>query len=485
MGRLRDESGSVERRELSDLASGSEESGSARALRLHGALVRKMKHRPDGSEGAPPTDPAPSSQKEAARGNAEVLDAAVLDESDPLTDQADAEPVEVHAADSDAFQAPVVIEGKAVPAVSRPDVSPERRYVLHKLRDAARQWGGWVRDRVESGATRTGRQPVYDTDHFSEEHFFKAERRDDGWNRADYVVLGTVIAVGLAMAPASTGDSDPNSVVATADGPVEVASAVYLVPKPAAEPDPVAAETQAPVTEEPARNALGTVIQKVMPEPPGLLDYPVRAAERFAVWRYGRQPSGPTNPLALNVAVKTMALAVLPNPVEAWGVETALGLEGPRLAEVRLRLSFADPGIEAGGRSEDPALDTPARSAIARLQRREGLPTTGYLDTRTLTALEAVTEKALSDWRAEERRQRLRSARRAPAESPQPPQVAQPSGPIRGADGCLRNQAGRLLPGQGLSCDVRGLVQVLGDTATSPERARKIDALAEGAGADR
>lgn len=479
-----------------DGSSGAEEFGPNRSLRLDDSLLRKVRvPRPGGTS---PTDsPHPDHGSAPADGFA--------------TDMSVEQP----------FHAPVVAREIPVPAAGRPEASPETRFVRHKLRDAARDWGSWVRAKVERGSRSNRPDPAYDTDHFSEEHFFRKERRTEEYTATDRMVFTTALAMLLAALPQVLGDAVPDqgkaaelwakaapvAVVASVAAPVaaatpapeqpatvdvveETASAEEAVEPAMAEAvnapiiadaadttTPVPAEiVEAPAPDEPALATLAFQ-QAAQLNGPGLYRPGLHAGRRFAEVRYGAARLGPLEASAAPLKTAAITAMALPDPAAASAREQALALEPDRVEEIQQRLELADLGpVESAA-----PLDGATRSAIARLQRREGLPVTGYLDAESLDALDAATDKPLAALRARERAARARAARRAPAESPIPPRNA-PTGPVRGADGCLRNADGRLLPGQGLRCDVRGLVQG-GDA--SPDRLKAIDALADEAGADR
>lgn len=221
----------------------------------------------------------------------------------------------------------------------------------------------------------------------------------------------------------------------------------------------------------------------------GLLATPLRANERFADTRSIRVAGVGPIPTARAERLRTSALAAmaLPYPIAAAAAEAALELEAAQVDEIRLRLELAGTLTETDG----TGFGGDRRSAIARTQRTSGLTMTGYLDAPTTAAVHDASDSLLGEDRARDRAVRV-ARRAAPAESPQPPEnpqrpvLAPPAGPERGADGCLRNQSGRLLPGQGLRCDVRGFVQALSDTKNaSPERLQRIVAIAGEAGTDR
>ncbi|MEM9146863.1 MAG: peptidoglycan-binding protein [Pseudomonadota bacterium] len=478
-----------------------DETAAIRALKLDGALVRKIKTRAPAVESVPDAAPAPSVREaepvgapaaQATRACASDQQASSQHAPEPTTVQGptlsiveDYEPV-ADAPGSDAdFHAPVVIEGTALPVTTKPELSPERRYALRRLHEAARKWGGWVRDRVERAPRSSGPQPAYDTDHYSEEHFFKKERKFEGWTSADYAVLAITIAMVLSATPHPVGDADPDLVMELASLDSGLASALVMAPAAAAHAAPVALGPVAAGGEAQAEAGPLAVPQPDVSEPyvydtvgPGLFKSSLRATRRFATVRYGDTPT-----VRRTVLFKSAALAALalPDPSEVAAAEAALALDDQRMEEVRLRLELAGLGPLGDGEAFDPQ----ARSALARFQQREGISASGFLDGATLRAIEAATDTLLAERRAQERAARLRSARRAPAESPEPPKLATPSGPVRGADGCMRNaNTGELLPGQGFRCDVRGLVQGLG-TGASPERLRQIEEIAGEAGADR
>ncbi|MEO0623851.1 MAG: peptidoglycan-binding domain-containing protein [Pseudomonadota bacterium] len=324
-----------------------------------------------------------------------------------------------------------------------------------------------------------------------EDAVFSPAWRDEGWKTEGYASVRLAMAVvplpiGLAnpskvRAPASAGPVDAGLAKDPADTPVRIApvDGKTLARRTLHETEmsPSAPESGLPLDR---RAVLGNF---------GLFAVPLRASERFAAERHIRVAGVGPDPAASGRTLTASALAAmaLPDPALAAADEAALGLTDAQVDEIRLRLKLAGVGADANA----TGLGGENRSAIARMQRAAGLPVTGYLDAPTVTAIDATGNALTTQRRAEARAVRI-ARRTAPTESPQPPKnpqpkvLAEPVGPVRGADGCLRTPSGRLLPGQGLSCDVRGFVQALGDTAdATPERLQRIRAIAEEAGTDR
>lgn len=132
------------------------------------------------------------------------------------------------------------------------------------------------------------------------------------------------------------------------------------------------------------------------------------------------------------------ALEVEGTPVTAEA-EQALSLNREDRREIQLRLRLA--GVEPGG--ADGVFGPRTRQAIADWQRESGLPASGYLDRDQIAALETQTDEAYAS---------------QPQAAPAQPRASGPTY-YRGADGCLRYPNRRIVPGQSLTCDVKGMLQ--------------------------
>lgn len=120
--------------------------------------------------------------------------------------------------------------------------------------------------------------------------------------------------------------------------------------------------------------------------------------------------------------------------------EAALGLDRNDWREIQQRLELA--GHELG--RPDGVFGPRSRAALSDWQKENDLPVSGFLDDMQLDQLKAETETSYAAWQR---------SRRTVAQPPRQPQRS------RGADGCLRNANGRIIPGQGFVCDAKGLVQ--------------------------
>jgi len=143
--------------------------------------------------------------------------------------------------------------------------------------------------------------------------------------------------------------------------------------------------------------------------------------------------------------------------------EEALGLPARAIRGVQAALAAAG---HYDGRA-DGALGPQSRKAILAFQHAQNLAPTAHLDTMTLAALElAFTPPAISGDTGRRRAASLRA--NAVIEAPVPPQRVTVSAPV---DGCQRSDDGRILPGQGLSCDLKGFRDALlsGEAAPADE----------------
>ncbi len=360
----------------------------------------------------------------------------------------------------------------AVGRAGRP-VTPERRYAGRLLAEAARRWDAFRRAAgVGAGRGKTRRGPDFDTDHFSEEHFFRKERRVS----IDRSRLGPVLALAaviLVLSPGVLGIGDrpapvPDRVAAAAGEPRTVGRAEAAVALVAERPrDPLPTETPAPT---PARTTPDWLHAGVAQNGSvGLYAVTPAAARAF-----GRRPeAGATisNPAIRQAILDRLGL---PDPERLARTEAALALPAPRIEEVKARLTAAGRPPER----DEEGIGLATRSALARWQAEAGLRPTGFLDARTLARLDDETANV-----GRRTSRTARAARAAPETAPIPAS-ARPREVLPVA-GCRRDGSGSMVPGQSLACDLRGLFEAAAAPPSDPDRVDRITALERDAGADR
>ncbi|MEM9060955.1 MAG: peptidoglycan-binding domain-containing protein [Pseudomonadota bacterium] len=152
----------------------------------------------------------------------------------------------------------------------------------------------------------------------------------------------------------------------------------------------------------------------------------------------------------------------LPHLAVSSDAEIRLGLtsRARRTAQLRLTLLGYDP------RGVDGIFGPATREAISKLQRREALPQTGFLDVETLQVLERKSRREYRSWqrRRQEDRQRRRDvalAKTAPAVIPSVPAA-------RRAPDCVRDDSGTIVSNQSFSCDLSVLRESLDELFSSP-----------------
>ncbi len=368
-----------------------------------------------------------------------------------------------------------------------------QRYLLWELAARARRWGAWVRERAATVAAEIRRRNArVDADAHTEEMFSRRERRalSGGGRRWVDGALGAGLALLLVAALAWEWETPApdDAVLASAERaappspsepplavpPANVAGSERTEPSaPVPAPPPSTAEA----TPAPARATAATVprlaqlarIQGAPESGDTAAASPARAARPTRA-RPSAGDTGAEIRAETRAEIRAETRAEMRAETPAAVIPAAQPLRPPQLAavpEVRLRIAFL--GAAQGRAAEVPE---GLRTALMRWQAAEGLPVTGYLDGMTVARLDLPD---LSEVRPERPR---RAARR-----PDPVQSAPPS-ERRTADGCRLDGAGRVLPHQGLRCEVRRLGAAV-SRARTPDEAARSRALASAAGADR